>query len=73
MKRKQVLKAELAAGGAGLLGCSRGAANDGPPAVKGQTSMLQHLCPLDGSPPVLSRPSPPSKPFSAPLPVKTPR
>jgi FtsP/CotA-like multicopper oxidase with cupredoxin domain len=29
--------------------------------------MLQYLCPPDGAPPFSSQPSPPSKPFSAPL------
>jgi FtsP/CotA-like multicopper oxidase with cupredoxin domain len=67
MKRREMLKAGLAAGGAGLIS-SRWSV--------GQDSRLQYLCPPDGTPPQLeAAPSPPSRPFAGPLnvlPVKQP-
>ena len=70
-----MLKAGLVAGGTSLLGCGRGSREEAPTVAKAVNTMLQYLCPPDGNPPVLSRPSPPSKPFSMQLfvpPIKTP-
>src|SRR5262245_22061079 len=83
MKRRQLLKAGIAAGGLSLFGCRRPsepselppAAGPAPVPATLQNANLQYLCPPDGMPPVLAHPSPPSKPCSAPLfvpPVKTP-
>ena len=67
MRRRDVLKLGLAAGGSGLL-AARGARAD-------PKEMLKFLCPPDGEPPDLATPSPPVRPFVAPLfvpPVKQP-
>jgi FtsP/CotA-like multicopper oxidase with cupredoxin domain len=67
IKRRDFLRKGLATGGLSLLG---------PGSMAAQDNMLQYLCPPDGTPPdLLSRPSPPSRPFAAPLkvlPIKTP-
>ena len=67
-KRRDVLKWSIAAGGAGLLPKTAGAAAD-------PKAMLVYLCPPDGEAPELAKPSPPARPFVQPLfvpPVKQP-
>lgn len=67
MKRRDVLKLALAAGGAGALAARGAAAQD--------EDLLKYLCPPDGFPDPLSRPSPKAEPFAAELfvpPVKLP-
>jgi FtsP/CotA-like multicopper oxidase with cupredoxin domain len=67
MKRRDMLKLALAAGGAGALAARRAAAQD--------EDLLKYLCPPDGFPDPLSRPSPKAEPFAAELfvpPVKLP-
>jgi hypothetical protein len=59
MKRRDVLKLALAAGGAGALAARRAAAQD--------EDLLKYLCPPDGFPDPLSRPSPKAEPFAAEL------
>jgi FtsP/CotA-like multicopper oxidase with cupredoxin domain len=74
MKRRELLKAGLAAGGMGLLACNRGRRTSAD-LGSADTSTLQYLCPPDGAPPALSIASPKSRPFAAPLfvpPVKQP-
>ncbi|MGH8556633.1 MAG: multicopper oxidase family protein, partial [Methylococcales bacterium] len=66
MKRRDILKLGLVAGGAGIL-ASKAFAED--------RDLLKYLCPPDGFPPDLSKPSPHAKPFEAELfipPVITP-
>lgn len=68
VKRRDVLKLGVA-GGAGLL------ASKGVRAQDGGQDLLQYLCPPDGIPDPLSKPSPPARPFAAELyvpPVKQP-
>src|SRR5207237_6183224 len=60
LRRRDLLAAALTAGCPGFPGSRQGAAQD---------SRLRFLCPPDGMAPDLSRPSPPSRPFAAPLPV----
>jgi FtsP/CotA-like multicopper oxidase with cupredoxin domain len=66
MNRRDLLRTGLAASGSGLLNRK----------LRGDDSLQQFLCPPDGTPPdLLSRPSPPSRPFVTPLnisPVKQP-
>lgn len=67
MKRRDMLRLALAAGGAGALAARRAAAQD--------EDLLKYLCPPDGFPDPLSRPSPKAEPFAAELfvpPVKLP-
>jgi len=74
MKRRDLLKTGVLAGGAGLLGCGLGGASF-PSTAKVESTMLQYLCPPDGAPPPLSIASPKSTPFAAPLfvpPLKAP-
>src|SRR5215218_2709554 len=69
MRRRDVLKLGLAAGGAGVL-AARGAS-----AQEREKELLKFLCPPDGFPDPLSRPSPKAEPFVAELfvpPVKQP-
>jgi hypothetical protein len=66
-KRRDLLKLGLAAAGAGLLGAGQSPAQD--------QELLQYLCPPDGLPPDLSRPSPKAEPHVAELfvpPIKQP-
>ncbi|MGH8476363.1 MAG: copper oxidase, partial [Methylococcales bacterium] len=66
MKRRDFLKLGLAAGGVGVL-ASKAFAQD--------RDLLKYLCPPDGFPPDLSKPSPYANPFEAELfipPVMTP-
>ena len=76
VKRRDFLKAGLAAGGASFLpalGC--GPAPAPGPAPVTDANMLQYMCPPDGSPPPFAKPSPPSTPFAMDLrinPVKKP-
>src|SRR5918912_2557959 len=70
MKRRDVLKLGLAAFGAGLLAPARAAAQ-----AAQDEDLLKYLCPPDGFPDPLSRPSPKAEPFAAELfvpPVKRP-
>ena len=60
MRRRDVLKLGLAAGGSGLLAARRALATD-------SKELLQFLCPPDGEPPDLATPSPPARPFVAEL------
>jgi FtsP/CotA-like multicopper oxidase with cupredoxin domain len=60
MRRRDVFKLGLTAGGAGLLAPRRAQAAEGNP-------LLQFLCPPDGEPPDLAQPSPPARPFAAEL------
>jgi len=60
MRRRDVLKLGLAAGGSGLLAPRGALATDANP-------LLQFLCPPDGEPPDLATPSPPARPFVAEL------
>ena len=67
MRRRDVLKLALAAGGAGALAARGAAAQD--------EDLLKYLCPPDGFPDPLSRPSPKAEAFAAELfvpPVKRP-
>ncbi len=68
VKRRDVLKLGLAAAGSGLIG-AQGAKAQSP-------ELLKYLCPPDGTTPdLVTRPSPPSRPFVAPLnvmPLKEP-
>ena len=68
VKRRDVLKLGLAAAGSGLIG-AKGAKAQSP-------ELLKYLCPPDGTTPdLVTRPSPPSRPFVAPLnvmPLKEP-
>src|SRR5919107_1239789 len=69
MRRRDVLRLGLAAGGAGVL-AARGAS-----AQEKEKDLLKFLCPPDGFPAPLSRPSPKAQPFVAELfvpPVKQP-
>ncbi len=59
IRRREVLKLGLVAGGSGLL-ARRAAAAD-------PSDLLKFLCPPDGEPPDLATPSPPARPFVAPL------
>ncbi len=60
VKRRDVLKLGLAAAGSGLIG-AKGAKAQSP-------ELLKYLCPPDGTTPdLVTRPSPPSRPFVAPL------
>ncbi len=59
IRRREVLKLGLVAGGSGLL-ARRAAAAD-------PSDLLKFLCPPDGEPPDLATPSPPATPFKAPL------
>ncbi len=68
IQRRDVLKLGLAAGGSGLLAAHGARAAD-------PKEMLKFLCPPDGEPPDLATPSPPVRPFVAPLfvpPIKQP-
>lgn len=58
--RRDVLKLGLAAGGASLLASTRSRA-------QGQSDLLKFLCPPDGVPPDLAKPSPYAAPFVAEL------
>jgi FtsP/CotA-like multicopper oxidase with cupredoxin domain len=72
MRRRDALKLGLAAGGAGLF--ARGAAA-GQEQQDRRAELLKFLCPPDGFPDQLSRPSPAAEPFVAELfvpPVKRP-
>src|SRR5436305_10131293 len=67
MRRRDVLKLALAAGGAGALAARAAAAQD--------EDLLKYLCPPDGFPDLLSRSSPKAEAFAAELfvpPVKRP-
>jgi hypothetical protein len=67
MRRRDVLKLGLAAGGSGLL-ARRALAAD-------PKELLRFLCPPDGEPPDLATPSPPAREFVAELfvpPIKQP-
>src|SRR4029078_4441068 len=69
MNRRDVLRLSLAAGGASVLARST-QAQDGR-----DKELLKYLCPPDGFPDQLSKPSPKAEPFVQklePLPVKTP-
>lgn len=71
MNRRDVLKLGLAAGGAGVLGANGVTAQE---REKG-ADLLKYLCPPDGFPDQLSRPSPKADPFVADLfvpPLKMP-
>ncbi|MEK6279418.1 MAG: multicopper oxidase domain-containing protein [Acidobacteriota bacterium] len=71
MNRRDVLKLGLAAGGAGVLGANGVTAQE---REKG-ADLLKYLCPPDGFPDQLSRPSPKADPFVAELfvpPLKMP-
>ena len=75
VKRRDFLKAGLAAGGASLLPAPGCGPAPGPAAVVADENLLQYLCPPDGSPPPLAKASPPSTPFAADLkimPVRQP-
>jgi FtsP/CotA-like multicopper oxidase with cupredoxin domain len=68
MKRRELLKAGMAAGGAGLLG--GGLFGQNP-----NSELLKYLCPPDGALPDMANASPKSRPFAAPLrimPIKQP-
>jgi FtsP/CotA-like multicopper oxidase with cupredoxin domain len=68
IRRRDVLKLGLAAGGSGLLAARSARAAD-------PKELLKFLCPPDGEPPDLATPSPAVRPFMAPLfvpPVKQP-
>jgi FtsP/CotA-like multicopper oxidase with cupredoxin domain len=70
MRRRDVLKLGLAAGGAGVIAGKVSAQER----EKGK-DLLKYLCPPDGFPDQLSRPSPPARAFAAELfvpPVKVP-
>jgi len=60
MRRRDVLKLGLAAGGSGLLAPRGALATESNP-------LFQFLCPPDGEPPDLATPSPPARPFVAEL------
>lgn len=61
MKRRSVIKLGLAAGGASVLAPAAALAQDR------ESELLKYLCPPDGFPPDLSRPSPKAEPFVADL------
>ncbi|HKG12709.1 MAG TPA: multicopper oxidase domain-containing protein, partial [Pyrinomonadaceae bacterium] len=61
MRRRDVLKLGLAAGGAGVLAARGASAQDR------ERELLKFLCPPDGFPDPLSRPSPKAEPFVAEL------
>jgi FtsP/CotA-like multicopper oxidase with cupredoxin domain len=60
MKRRELLKAGMAAGGAAFVGARLLADNP-------NSALLKYLCPPDGALPDLAIPSPKSAPFAAPL------
>ncbi len=60
MKRRDLLKAGVAACGAGLLGARLSAQNP-------NSALLKYLCPPDGALPDMAVPSPKSRPFVMPL------
>src|SRR5258708_10388890 len=60
IKRRDALKLALAAAGSGLVSSNSGLAQS--------PELLKFLCPPDGTTPdLVTRPSPPSRPFVAPL------
>jgi FtsP/CotA-like multicopper oxidase with cupredoxin domain len=71
MNRRDVLRLSLAAGGASVLARTTQAQDGG----KNGAELLKYLCPPDGFPDQLSKPSPKAEPFVQklePLPVKIP-